>query len=239
MTIKTETIEYKDGETLLEGYLAFDNSRQAPAPTVLIAHAWEGRDEFVCDKARKLAEQGYTAFALDVYGKGILGNNAEENGALMQPFLDDRLMLQQRLIAGMAAASQCDQVDPEQLAIMGYCFGGLCALDLARTGAALKGAVSFHGLLNAPGNTEDNEIKAKILIFQGDKDPLAPVEQVIACQQELTAAGVDWQIHTYGTAMHSFTNPKALDASTGLFFDTVANKRAWQALLNFLEEIFS
>ena len=147
-------------------------------------------------------------------------------------------MLQRRLHAGMTAACAITQVDPKQLVIIGYCFGGLCALDLARTGADLKGAVSFHGLLNPPGNTDGNAIKAKVLILHGDQDPLVPAEQLLACQQELSKAGADWQVHTYGNAKHSFTNPKATDADSGLFYDANANKRAWQALLNFLQEIF-
>lgn len=222
---------------MLEGYLAFED--KAARPTVLIAHAWEGRDAFVCEKARDLAALGYTAFALDMYGKGVLGNGPEENTRLMQPFLDDRAMLQRRLIAGMRAAVETAQVDATRIAIIGYCFGGLCALDLARTGAELKGAISFHGLLNAPGNTKGKKITSKVLILHGDKDPLVPVEQVVACQRELTAAEADWQIVTYGTAMHSFTNPKATDPGSGLLYDANADKRSWRSLLLFLEEIFA
>jgi dienelactone hydrolase len=239
VSIQTQAIEYKDGETLLEGYLAYSDEGTKPKPTVLIAHAWEGRNSFVCDKARMLAELGYTAFALDMYGKGVLGSGPEENTALMQPLLEDRSVLQQRMKAGLLAASSLPQVDAQNIAVMGYCFGGLCALDLARTQPELKGVVSFHGLLNAPGNTDGNRIGAKVLILHGHLDPLVPVEQVVACQQELTNAGADWQIHIYGKALHSFTNPKATDASTGLFYNADADRRSWQELRNFLAEIFS
>lgn len=238
MSIQTQLIEYTHGGDILEGYLAYDETRDMPRPTILIAHAWEGRDTFVCEKAHKLAEMGYNAFALDMYGKGVLGTSPEENTALMTPFLENRQHLQERQKAGFAAAAALPQVDAENIAIMGYCFGGLCALDLARTGAALKGAVSFHGLLNAPGNTEGNSIAAKILILHGHKDPLVPPEQVLSCQEELTKADADWQIQTYGQAQHSFTNPLAQDASSGLFYSADADRRSWQALVNFLEELF-
>lgn len=238
MTVQTQTIDYLHEGTLLEGYFAYKGGTNTPQPTILIAHAWEGRDDFVCEKARKLAEFGYNAFALDMYGKGVLGSNAEENGKLMQPFLDNRLLLQQRMHAGMQAASELPQVDPARIAVIGYCFGGLCALDLARSGAKLKGAVSFHGLLNPPGNTKGARIDTKILILHGDKDPLVPRDLVVACEQEFSSAGADWQLYTYGAAMHSFTNPHAKNAATGLLYNADADRRSWQALLNFLGELF-
>ena len=239
MAIQTQYIEYREGDTVLEGYLAFDDTRRDPGPTVLIAHAWEGRDEFVCAKARELAELGYSAFALDVYGKDVLGSTREEKTALMTPLLEDRALLRRRLLAGLEAACSCDAVDSAQVAVIGYCFGGLCALDLARTGAELRGAASFHGLLSAPGDTGGNRIRAKILILHGDKDPLVPVEQVVECQRELTAAGADWQLHTFGSAQHSFTDPKAADAESGLVYDPDADRRSQRQLLLFLEEIFA
>lgn len=238
MAIATKYIEYTDNNSILEGYFAFDDTQQQPRPTVLIAHAWEGRDEFVCEKAHKLAELGYNGFALDVYGQGVFGNNPEENGRLMQPFLDDRVMLQRRLTAGLQAALELPQVSANEVAVMGYCFGGLCALDLARTGANLKGAVSFHGLLHPPGNTDGNTILAKVLVLHGDKDPLATIDQVVALREELSKADADWQIHFYGSAEHSFTNPQANSPETGLVYNAGADARSWRLLLQFLDEIF-
>lgn len=238
MTIDTSTIEYREGDTVLEGYLAFDPST-GPKPTVLIAHAWEGRDDFVSEKARRLAALGYSSFALDVYGKGVLGDSPEVNAALMQPLMDDRGLLLRRLRAGYDAACSSQYVDRNRIAIIGYCFGGLCALDLARSGAALRGAVSFHGLLFPPGNTETQSIDSKIMILHGDKDPLVPVEQVVACQRELSDAGADWQLHTFGNARHSFTNPRAADTERGLVYNADADRRSWQLLQGFLGEIFA
>ena len=172
MAIIENTVEYKDGDKVLEGFYAFDNSKQGPRPVVLISHAWLGRDSFVMDKARKLAGLGYVGFALDMYGKGILGKSRDENASLMQPFMADRKMLQNRIQAALNAVKQLPQVDINNIAAMGFCFGGLCVLDLARTGADIKGVVSFHGLLVKPENTQGIKIKAKILALHGRDDPM-------------------------------------------------------------------
>lgn len=239
MSIQTQTVEYRDGDTLLKGYLAYNDEYSQGRPTVMIAHAWDGRGDFPCDKARRLAELGFTAVALDNYGDAKVGSNPEENTAMMQPLLEDRTALQRRMQAGLEATQALPQVDAQNIVVIGYCFGGLCALDLARTGADIKGAVSFHGLLQAPGNIQNQPIAAKVLILHGDKDPMVPVEQVIDCQQEMTNAGADWQLHTFGTAMHSFTNPKADDAGSGLLYNADADRRSWKILLDFLQEAFS
>lgn len=239
MAIVSNTVSYLDGDVVLEAFFAFDDGLLGRRPAVLINHAWGGRDGFVAEKAQKLAALGYVGFALDMYGKGILGSGPEENAKLMQPFMDDRGMLQKRSQAALAAVKLMPWVDDSKIAAIGFCFGGLCVLDLARTGADIKGVVSFHGLLGAPGNTGNNRIKAKVLALHGNDDPMVPVEQVIAFQQEMTHAGADWQLHCYGNTMHAFTNPVANNPDFGTVYQPAADRRSWQSLCNFLEEIFA
>ena len=193
---------------------------------------WQG-------KARKIAELGYVGFALDMYGKGVLGSSNEENASLMQPFMDDRQFLQQRITAALNTVKQLPWVDDNNIAAMGFCFGGLCVLDLARTGADIKGVVSFHGLLGAPDNTKGNLIKAKILALHGHDDPMASPEQVLAFQTEMTQAGVDWQFISYGNTVHAFTNPVANDPDFGTVYQADADRRSWLAMQGFFAEIFS
>ena len=236
--IQERYVEYEHQGKLLEGFLAYDDAINVAKPGVIIVPAWAGRSNFECDKARKLATKGYVGFACDLYGKGILGKSVEENSALMKPFLDDRAMLQSCLVKILETLQTQTEVDESNIAAMGFCFGGLCALDLARIGADLKGVVSFHGLFGAPGNTEGNKIKTKVLALHGHEDPMVPVEAVSDLQNELVAAGADWQIYVYGDTMHAFTNPVANDPSFGTVYSEKADKRSWQTLLNFLEEIF-
>ncbi len=236
--IQERFVEYEHQGTLLEGFLAFDDAVNAPKPGVVVVPAWAGRSEFECDKARKLALEGYVGFACDLYGKGVLGTSVEENAGLMQPFLDDRVLLQGRLGTIVETLRSQSEVDENNIVAMGFCFGGLCVLDLARTGADIKGVVSFHGMFGAPGNTAGTKINAKVLALHGHEDPMAPVEAVSELQKELTAAGADWQIHVYGNTMHAFTNPQANDPAFGTVYSENADKRSWQTLLNFLEEVF-
>jgi dienelactone hydrolase len=238
MAIVSNTVGYLDGGVLLEAFFAFDDALTERRPAVLISHAWGGRDDFVAEKAIKLAELGYVGFALDMYGKGVLGGSAEQNSKLMQPFMADRGMLQKRINAALYAVTLLPWVDDTKLAAMGFCFGGLCVLDLARSGADLKGVISFHGLLGAPENLPIQPIKAKVLALHGHDDPMGPVEQVLAFEQEMTNAGADWQLHTYGHTMHAFTNPIANDPSFGTVYQANADKRSWLAMKNFLAEIF-
>ncbi|NOQ65299.1 MAG: alpha/beta hydrolase [Methyloprofundus sp.] len=239
MAIVSNTINYLEGETLLEGFFAYDDSIQGQRPAVLIAHAWGGRDEFVNEKAKQLAELGYVAFALDMYGSGVLGASPEENGQLMQPFMDDRLLLQQRMMAALLAFRLLPWVDDKKIAAIGYCFGGLCALDLARMGADIKGVVSFHGLLHAPETCSDKPVLAKVLALHGHDDPMVPPELVSQFSAEMTTLKVDWQLHSYGHTVHAFTNPVANNPDFGTVYDEKVAQRAWQSMLNFFAEIFA
>lgn len=239
MAIVSNTVTYLDGDVVLEGFFAFDDALSGRRPTVLINHTWAGRDEFVADKAKKLAALGYVGFAVDMYGKGVLGTNPDQCMALMQPFMVDRAMLQQRMKSALAAVRLMPWVDDSKIAAIGFCFGGLCSLDLARTGADIKGVVSFHGLLIPPGNTHGNVIKAKILALHGHDDPLGPPEQVLAFEREMTEAGADWQLHAYGNTVHAFTNPLVNDPASGKVYSPDADRRSWLAMRNFLDEIFA
>lgn len=237
MTIRTTDLDYKHADTLLSGFLACDDALSYPRPAVLVSHAWAGRDEFVCAKAIRLAELGYVGFALDLYGKGVLGRTRDENARLMQPFLSDRAFLQGRMVAALEFVRGLPQVDSTRIGAIGFCFGGLCVLDLARTGVDLRGVVSFHGLLSPPDNIQGRPIQAKILVLHGYEDPMVPPEQVMALARELTEAGADWQIHMYGNTLHAFTNPQANDLSFGTVYDENADRRSWQSMQQFLAEV--
>jgi dienelactone hydrolase len=175
-------------------------------------------------------------FALDMYGEARTGKSVEENTALMTPFLQDRATLARRIKAALSAVRTLPQVDGRRVAAMGYCFGGLCVLDLARSGADLRGVVSLHGLLNAPGGTQ-GKISSKVLVLHGHDDPMVPVEAVAAFEAEMTAAQVDWQIHVYGGAKHAFTNPAATDPNAPTVYNLAADRRSWTSTTDFLAEV--
>ncbi|MCI5052652.1 MAG: dienelactone hydrolase family protein [Simkaniaceae bacterium] len=231
----TETCEYSDGSTALEAFVAYDSSLHGKLPCVLIFHAWRGRDDFVAEKAREIAALGYVGFCVDVYGKGVQGNGVDECSKLMAPFMEDRAMLERRINAGLEAAKGLEMVNGDSIGAIGYCFGGLCALDLARSGADVRAVVSFHGLLHAPLDS-GHKIHAKVLVQHGNEDPMVSAEEVAAFGKEMTEAEVDWQLHIYGNAMHAFTNPAANDPDFGTVYNESADKRSWLAMKNFLAE---
>jgi|TARA_A100001011_G_scaffold107062_2_gene113445 dienelactone hydrolase len=233
--MKTEKITYQSGENSFEGFLAQPEGDSNPC--VLIAHTWAGRDAFVEEKAKLLTELGYAAFAIDMYGDGKIGTSNEENAGMMQPLLDDREELARRALASLDAVSKIDSIDASKIVIMGYCFGGLVAMDLARTGADIKGAVSFHGFLAGPENST-NEIKAKLLALHGDSDPMVGQDQIESFRQEMTSKKVDWQLHVFGGAMHSFTNPEANDPDFGAVYSKNADERSWKIFTDLLKELF-
>ncbi len=236
MAIREQLIEYRDGATVLEGFFCHDDARPGPLPAVLINHAWNGRDEFVERKARRLAWHGYAAFALDMYGQGKRGETTEQCQALMTPLVQDRKLLLRRITTGLETLRAQPQVDARRVAAMGFCFGGLCVLDLARSGADVRGVVSFHGLLK-PSGLPAAQVRAKVLALHGYDDPMAPPEDVLAFAKEFTAAGADWQLHAFGRTLHAFTNPRANDREHGMLYDEAADRRAWHALAQFLEEV--
>lgn len=236
--MKTATIDYKHDETVLEGYLAYEDADVAK-PLVLVSHDWSGRRKFACDAAERVAALGYVGFALDMYGNGVFGSDGdtEGNAALMNPLASDRAMLRERVNAALAAARALPQVDSTRVAAMGYCFGGMCVLELARSGADVAGVISIHGIL-APGDVVNEKISAKVLCLHGHDDPMVPPDQVLAFETEMNEAGVDWQVHSYGGTMHAFTNPAANNPDFGAVYKEIAQQRSYQSLANFLAEIF-
>mgnify|MGYP001597265308 FL=1 len=234
----TKYVNYHDGNTQLEGYLVYDEA-DIPKPAVLIAHDWTGRRDFACRAAERVAGMGYIGFALDMYGKGVFGANGDiaGNAALMNPFATNRALLRQRIRAALDTVRTLSQVDAANVVVMGYCFGGMCALELARSGATIKGAISIHGILS-PGHIANEKITAKVLCLHGHDDPMVPPEQVLAFETEMTKAGVDWQMHIYGGTLHAFTNPDANNPSFGTVYKEVAANRAYQSIANFLGEVF-
>ena len=238
MTIKTRLIDYRDGDSVFEGMLAWDDAVDGPRPGVLVAHTIRGRSQFEESKAVALAEQGYTGFAVDVYGKEAIGSDIEACREMMEALRSERAALQQRLLQALQTMRDQPEVDATSVAAIGYCFGGLCVLDIARTGEPLAGVVSFHGLFDPPGNTADNRIAARVLALHGWDDPLATPEQAVALGEELSSMGADWQLHCYGNVRHAFTNPAA-DASTGVtIYNEAADRRSWAAAQYFLSELF-
>jgi len=232
-------VAYEHEAARLEGFLAVDDAAAGPVPGVLIAHAWGGRGEQEEAAARRLAGLGYAGFALDLFGRGVRGTSREENAALIAPFLADRKMLQARMINAVSTLQQQDEVDSSRIAAIGFCFGGLCVLDLARSGADVRGVVSLHGLFTPPEPPPGLPIRARVLALHGHDDPMVPVAAVNALEQELTAAGADWQIHVYGGTMHAFTNPKANDPGFGTVYSGVADRRAWASTASFLAEVLA
>ncbi len=236
MAVTTRLVDYEVGGIRFEGMLAWDDASTAPRPGVLICHTIRGRTEFEEEKARKLAEQGYVALAADAYGRDQVGN-LDVSRANMEALLADRPHLQARLLAAVMALASQPEVDDRRLGAIGYCFGGLCVLDLARIGAPLLGVASFHGLFTPPGNTDGNSSNAAVLALHGWDDPMATPDSVVALGKELTALGTDWQIHGYGNTMHAFTYPPANDAERGTVYNANADRRSWLAMTHFLAEI--
>ncbi len=240
MAIQTRSIQYADAGATLHAYMAWDDQYSQVRPGVLVCHdAMGGGTAFEQGRAQALATMGYVGFALDVYGDKQRASNAGEAYQLMTPFSSNRARLRLRLHAALSVLSQQPEVDAEQLASIGYCFGGLCSLELARAGMAVKGVASFHGSLAAAEGMEADTIDAKILAMHGWQDPIVPVEEVLGFTHEMTAANADWQLITYGEAMHSFTNPAANRPDQGVMYNECVERRSWQALQEFLAEIFS
>ncbi len=235
----TKNHVYQHDDQALVGYLADDYKLDTPRPAVLIVHDWSGRNAFACQKADMLAQLGYIGFAIDMYGDGCLGETTAQKQALMQPLVNDRPFLLARVRAALDAVMALDRVDSRRIAVIGFCFGGLCALDLARSGADIAAAISFHGLLNKPSEPAGHRMKAKVLALHGYDDPMVTPADVNAFCQEMTAAGADWQMHMYGHTQHGFTNPLAHDAQLGTIYNAHAAHRSWQAMTNFLEEAFA
>jgi dienelactone hydrolase len=237
--VKTEVIAYKHGDVELEGYLAYDDARPGKRPGVLVVHEWLGHNPYARKRAEMLAELGYVAFALDMYGKGVRGKTPEDGPRLSQPFKDDRTLMRGRAAAGLDVLRKHPKVDGSKLAAIGYCFGGTTALELARGGADLAGVVVFHGNLATPLPARPGQMKATVLVCHGADDPIVPPAEVAAFEDEMRKAAVDYQIISYGGAVHAFTNPGAgNDKSRGVAYQPAADRRSWAAMRAFFGEVF-
>jgi dienelactone hydrolase len=237
--IKHETVDYQQGGTTLEGYLAYDDATSAARPGVLVVHNWMGLTDDTRAIADRLAKLGYVAFAADIYGKGVRPANQQEAGAQAGKYKADRKLLRQRVEAGLKVLRGEKRVDQTRIAAIGYCFGGTTVIELARDGAEIAGVVSFHGGLDSPNPEDGKNIKTKLLILHGANDPTNPPEAVAAFQQELRAAKVDWQMIYYGNAVHAFTDKNAgNDPTKPVAYNEKADRRSWQAMRDFFAEIF-
>lgn len=239
MAIQTEKLQYTVGDRHYEGVIAWDDGMTGPRPGVMVCHAWAGQGDFEVDRCRTLARLGYVAFAADVYGEGARGTTKEENERLMMPLVEDRGDLLSRLEGSLAALKDDARVDSKLTAAIGFCFGGLCVLDLARSGADLNGVVSLHGLLGRPDGLETATIRAKVLLLHGWDDPMATPDDVLSVAEELSEAGADWQLHAYGGTVHAFTNPAADDPDFGTVYSERADRRSAAAVESFLNELFA
>lgn len=237
--IRTQTIEYKQGNTLLEGYLAYDDVVKVKRPGVLVVHEWNGLQSYVKKRTQQLAKLGYVAFAVDIYGKGIRPKNPEESAKQANIYRQDRKLLRARAKAGLQVLQKYPLTDSQRIAAIGYCFGGGTVLELARSGVNIGGVVSFHGNLDTPDTNDAKNIKAKVLVLHGADDPFVPEQQVQAFEKEMRLGNVNWQLISYGGALHSFTNPEAQNNPKGAIYNVIADQRSWQAMKQFFAEIFA
>lgn len=237
--VHTETVEYKEGKTVLKGYLAYDDANQNKRPGVLVAPEWWGLNAYAKKRAEQLAGLGYVALAMDVYGDGLTTTDASEAGKLSGIYKGDRALMRRRADAALQTILKQKFVDSTRVAAIGYCFGGTVVLELARSGANLNGVASFHGGLDTPTPDDAKNIKGKVLVLHGGDDPWVTKDYVLGFQDEMRKAGVDWELNTYGNAVHGFSNPAAgNDNSKGMAYNEKADRRSWIALQNFFAEIF-
>ena len=238
--VKTRIVEYKQGSTVLEGYLAWDDATRAKRPAVLVVHEWTGINDHIRQRTEMLAKLGYVAFAADIYGKGIRPTAPTDAATTAGIYKNDRGQMRARARAGLDELKKQKFVDTRRLAAIGFCFGGTTVLELARDGADLRGVVSFHGGLATPTPQDARNIKGKVLALHGADDPFVKADEVAAFQDEMRKGGVDWQFNSYGNAVHSFTNRAAgSDNSKGAAYNERADKRSWEAMKQFFAEIFS
>ena len=239
MITKQKTI-YKDStNNEFEGIAVWDDCFKGPKPGILVSHMWSGQSDFEVDKATELAKLGYVGFAIDNYGKGRRASNPEEAEQLMNELNNDRPLLLDRMVLAVNTLKDHKEVNETKIGAIGFCFGGKCVLDLARSGIDISGVVSFHGLLDPPKINSILKIKSSILVLHGWEDPMALADDVVKLSDELTKNKADWNIHIYGHTGHAFTNPKAKFPEKGLYFEPKSNKRAWASMNYFFNEIFN
>jgi dienelactone hydrolase len=228
-----------DGNVQLEGYMVFNGAASGTRPGVLVVHQWGGLGAYEKGRADLLAEMGYVAFAVDIYGKGVRPTLVPAKQAESTKYKSDRALFRSRLMAGYKTLLSEKKVDSTKTAAIGYCFGGTGVLELARAGAPVRGVVSFHGGLDSPTPADGRNIRAKVLILHGADDPFVPQTDIDSFVKEMRDARVDWQMVSYGGAVHSFTEREAgNDPSRGAAYNANADRRSWEAMKAFFAEIF-
>lgn len=238
--IRTEVIEYKQGDTVLQGYLAYDAKLAAKRPGIVVVHDWMGLNDFAKKRVEELARLGYTAFAADIYGKGVRPKDTKEAGQLAGKYKSDRPLLRARAQAAFDRLLQHKTVDSKKTAAMGFCFGGTTALELARAGTPLTGVVSFHGGLDSPTPADAKNIKGRLLILHGADDPMVPPKEVAAFEKEMKEAKVNYAFISYPGAVHAFTNPDAgSDPSKGAAYNAEADAKSKEEMKKFLSSVFT
>ncbi len=231
-----KNIEYKDGDTVLEGVLVYDSAATGKLPGILVAHEWWGLTDHAKNIADTLAGMGYAAFALDMYGKGVTTQDPQEAKRLCG-VVRGKPVQRSRALAGLKVLSEQPNVDPKKIAAVGFCFGGAVVLDLAYSGADLKGVVCVHGGIVLPKPEELSQIKSKILVLHGAEDSFTPEDQILAFKKAMIQSGADWQLTFFGGAAHSFTNPNAgNDKSKGMAYNETATRHAWGQMVTFFGE---
>ncbi len=231
-------IDYKEGETQLQGYMATPKDVKGKVAGILIIHEWWGHTEYVQKRARMLAELGYVAFAMDMYGKGIIAKDHETAGKLSSGYFKDPALRTRRLNAALEQLRNHPNVDAEKIAVIGYCFGGAVAIEMAKEAMPVKAIVSFHGMLNPPKPEAAANIKAKMLIHHGADDGFIKPEAVEGFQQALEDAGVDFEFVSHPGAVHGFTRASAgSDNSTGIAYNEAADKKSWQSMKDFFKKV--
>jgi len=237
--LHAEAVEYRDGEVILEGYVAYDDAMQGARPGVLVVHEWMGLGPYAMRRADQLARLGYAAFAADMYGKGIRAKDHTEAAQLSGAYRKDRALMRARIAAALVTFRRMPFVDAERIAAIGYCFGGTTVLELARSGADVLGVASFHGGLDTPDPADARRIRGRVLVLHGADDPFVPQAQVAALEQEMQQAGVSYRVVQYPGAVHSFTVTEAGDdPSKGMAYNEAADAASWQELVTFLAEMF-
>jgi dienelactone hydrolase len=241
--VKGEEVQYKAGNTVLKGYLAYDDAQQGKRPGVLVIHEWWGHDEYARQRARMLAELGYTALALDMYGNGHQAHHPDDAGKFSGELRKNLTLAKQRFGAAVGVLMKHPTVDRNNIAAIGYCFGGAIALEMARQGENLKGVASFHGSLNTEQPAKAGKVKAHLLVLTGEADPFIPAAQVEAFKKEMDAAKANYRVIVYPGAKHSFTS-KAADEHGQKFnipfaYNAEADQKSWAAMQAFFKEIFA
>ena len=241
--LQTSTIEYRVNDSVFSGYLAYDDDFKGERPGVLVVHEWWGHNEFARHEAEKLAAEGYTAFALDMYGRGKQAGHPEDAQKLMQATMADKEIMEARFRAAMKVLQDQATVDANRIAAQGYCFGGAVVLDMARLGVDLDGVVSFHGSLGSNISAEQGGINPRLLVYTGGSDEFVPVDQVTGFVDEMMTAGADLTLVSFPDAKHSFMAPdadeKAEKFGMPIAFNEEAASRAWEGTLRFYEQVFS